>query len=63
MYGRAVIFDGRFDHSARPTSPSYAGPRYTFAVKLSETKLLGVRKNLYEESDQGSASDTYGVIR
>lgn len=49
-YGRAVIFNGTFPHSARPPAPYYSGPRYTFAVKLSATKLLAVKKTLYEES-------------
>ena len=48
-YGRAVIFNGTFPHSARPPAPYYAGPRYTFAVKLSATKLIALRKTFSEE--------------
>jgi len=49
LYGRAVIFSGDFPHSARPPSPSHPGPRYTFAVKLSFTKLEALKKTYSEE--------------
>nr|XP_026694880.1 uncharacterized protein LOC100186758 isoform X2 [Ciona intestinalis] len=50
MYGRAVIFTGNFPHSARPPAPYHAGPRYTFAVKMSFTKWEAVSKTFSEES-------------
>nr|CAB3263028.1 uncharacterized protein LOC100186758 [Phallusia mammillata] len=50
MYGRAVIFSGNFPHSAHPPAPSYGGPRYTFAVKLSYTKREALIKTHHEES-------------
>lgn len=50
MYGRAVIFNGSFPHSAHPPAPSYGGPRYTFAVKLSYTKHDALVKTHHEES-------------
>lgn len=50
LYGRSVIFDGNFPHSARPPSVMHDGPRYTFAVKLSVDKLTAIRKTFIEES-------------
>ena len=49
-YGRAVIFDGKFPHSAHPPAPDYSGPRYTFVVKLSINKLEAIKKAFKEES-------------
>ncbi|XP_076820366.1 uncharacterized protein LOC143465783 isoform X1 [Clavelina lepadiformis] len=43
-YGRAVIFDGNFPHSAHPPAPDYPGPRYTFAVKLAVNKMVAIEK-------------------
>ena len=48
-YGRAVIFDGSFPHSAHPPAPDYSGPRYTFVVKLSINKSEAVKKAFREE--------------
>ena len=54
-YGRAVIFEGNFPHSAHPPAPDYPGPRYTFVVKLSVNKLEAVKKSFREESQHSPA--------
>lgn len=48
-FGRAVIFDGNFPHSAHPPSVTHYNARYTLAVKLSYNKLIAVRKTFVEE--------------
>lgn len=48
-FGRAVIFDGNFPHSAHPPSVLHYNARYTLAVKLSYNKLLAVQKTFVEE--------------
>ncbi|XP_039256913.2 uncharacterized protein LOC120333637 [Styela clava] len=63
MYGRAVIFNGHFPHSARPPSVMHYDARYTFAVKLSYTKLLAVRKTFDEEfKHEGSLVSSFSSI-
>lgn len=48
-FGRAVIFDGNFPHSAHPPSVLHYNARYTLAVKLSYNKLIAVQKTFIEE--------------
>ena len=49
-YGRVVIFDGRIDHSAHPSSPELPGARYTFAIKSAPSLKSCMTKLL--ENDQ-----------
>merc|ERR1719354_132522 len=48
LFGRAVIFDGDFPHSATP--PSNGGLRMTLAVKMVPGKSEAVRMNFREDS-------------
>ena len=48
LFGRAVIFDGDFPHSATP--PSNGGLRMTLAVKMVPGKSAAVRMNFREDS-------------
>ena len=61
-YGRAVIFDGNFPHSAHPPAPDYSGPRYTFVVKLSINKREAITKAFNEESPHSPAY-AIGIMR
>jgi len=47
-YGRMAMFRNIIPHSARPPSPDFRGTRYTFAVKLSRTRHIGLTKILRE---------------
>uniref|UniRef100_H2ZAF5 Prolyl 4-hydroxylase alpha subunit Fe(2+) 2OG dioxygenase domain-containing protein n=1 Tax=Ciona savignyi TaxID=51511 RepID=H2ZAF5_CIOSA len=63
MYGRAVIFSGNFPHSARPPAPYHAGPRYTFAVKMSFTKWEAVVKTFHEEGRHSMLSTKENIMQ
>ena len=47
-YGRSVIFEGLIPHAARPPSPAFKGPRYSFAVKMAKTPARALQHMLHD---------------
>ncbi|XP_035689180.1 uncharacterized protein LOC118424634 [Branchiostoma floridae] len=52
-YGRIVIFRNIIPHSARPPVGTFDGARYTFAVKVSQTRTRAMAKTLRESLEFG----------
>ncbi|KAL9988716.1 hypothetical protein ACROYT_G003194 [Oculina patagonica] len=50
-YGRVAIFHGTIPHSARPPPLTYEGARFSFAVKMSPSKEIALRKSNMMEID------------
>jgi len=59
-YGRMAMFRNIIPHSARPPSPDFHGTRYTFAVKVSRNKIIGLSKILRELLEFKSGSNDEG---
>lgn len=56
-YGRIAIFHGLIPHSARPPPFTFAGARFTFAVKMAPSKEIAEKKSLIVELD-----DLYEIL-
>ncbi|XP_068695620.1 uncharacterized protein [Montipora foliosa] len=50
-YGRVTIFHGTIPHSARPPPLTFAGARFSFAVKMSPSKEIADKKALTLDLD------------
>lgn len=50
-YGRIAIFHGTIPHSARPPPLTYEGARLSFAIKMSPSKEIALRKSTMMEVD------------
>lgn len=48
-YGRVAIFHGTIPHSARPPPLTYEGARLSFAIKMSPSKEISLRKSTMME--------------
>lgn len=56
-FGRLALFQGRIPHAARPPSVGRAGPRYSFAVKLSVNKEVAKEKGPEGSPQRGMPED------